>query len=72
LEPCIGRSAVRCRLSAISARRQLAHKERKKARASYNQAEYLGERRAMMQQWADMVDSMAQGGNVTSIKRTVV
>ena len=51
--------------------RQLAHKERNKARASYNQAEYLAERRAMMQQWADMVDSMAQGGNVTSIKRTV-
>ena len=51
--------------------RQLAHKERNKARASYNQAEYLGERRAMMQQWADMVDSMAQGGNVTPIKRTV-
>lgn len=51
--------------------RQLAHKERNKARASYNQAEYLGERRAMMQQWADMVDSMAQGGNVTPIMRTV-
>ena len=51
--------------------RQLAHKERNKARASYNQAEYLGERRAMMQQWADMVDRMAQGGNVTPIKRTV-
>jgi len=29
--------------------RQLAHKERDKVRASYNRAEYLPERRAMMQ-----------------------
>jgi len=49
--------------------RQLAHKERNKVRASYNQAEYLEERRAMMQQWADMVDSMADGGSVTALKR---
>jgi integrase len=39
--------------------RQLAHKDRNKVRASYNQAEYLSERRAMMQAWADMVDRMA-------------
>lgn len=40
--------------------RQLAHAERNKVRASYNQAEYLEERRVMMQQWADMVDEMAK------------
>jgi integrase len=50
--------------------RQLAHKERNKVRASYNQAEYLKERRAMMQQWADMVDDMAkEESKVTPIKR---
>lgn len=49
--------------------RQLAHAERDKTRASYNQAEYMPERRAMMQQWADMVDSIAAGGTVTPIKR---
>jgi integrase len=38
--------------------RQLAHAERNKVRASYNQAEYMEERRAMMQDWADMVDIM--------------
>lgn len=38
--------------------RQLAHAERNKVRASYNQAEYLEERRAMMQQWADMADEI--------------
>jgi integrase len=41
--------------------RQLAHKERNKARGSYNRAEYLEERRAMMQQWADLIDG---GGKV--------
>ena len=49
--------------------RQLAHAERDKTRASYNQAEYMPERVAMMQQWADMVDSIAAGGTVTPIKR---
>ncbi|WP_108649323.1 tyrosine-type recombinase/integrase [Dongshaea marina] len=38
--------------------RQLAHKERNRVRASYNQAEYLQERQAMMQQWADMLDNL--------------
>lgn len=37
--------------------RQLAHAERNKVRASYNQAEYLEERRQMMQAWADKIDS---------------
>jgi integrase len=37
--------------------RQLAHKERNVVRASYNKAEYLPERRQMMQQWADMIDA---------------
>ena len=36
--------------------RQLAHAERNKVRASYNQAEYLDERRQMMQAWADDID----------------
>ncbi|MEI7252562.1 tyrosine-type recombinase/integrase [Pectobacterium versatile] len=35
--------------------RQLAHTERNKVRASYNRAEYLDERRKMMQVWADFV-----------------
>ena len=39
--------------------RQLAHSERNKARASYNHAEYLADRRAMMQAWADLIDEMA-------------
>ena len=33
--------------------RQLAHTERNSVRASYNYAEYLPERRKMMQHWAE-------------------
>ena len=39
--------------------RQLAHKSRDAVRATYNRAEYLAERAQMMQQWADVVDSMS-------------
>lgn len=38
--------------------RQLAHGERNKVRASYNYAEYLPERRKMMQAWADYLSSL--------------
>jgi integrase len=39
--------------------RQLAHRERNKVRAAYHRAEYLAERREMMQRWADHVDELA-------------
>jgi len=37
--------------------RQLAHVERNKVRAAYNHAQYMPERRQMMQSWADHVES---------------
>ena len=40
--------------------RQLAHSERNKVRAAYNHAQYLPERRKMMQWWADYLDSLSQ------------
>ena len=43
--------------------KQLAHGERNKVRASYNHAQYLPERKAMMQWWADYLDKL---GNVKS------
>lgn len=50
--------------------RQLAHAERNKVRASYNQGEYMEERRAMMQQWANLTDEMAKSDDkVTPIKK---
>jgi len=39
--------------------RQLSHGERNKVRAAYNHAEYLSERRKMMQAWADYLDELA-------------
>jgi integrase len=45
--------------------RQLAHQEQNSVRAAYNRAEYLGERRAMMQHWADYLDALTSG-NVVS------
>ena len=48
--------------------RQLAHKSRG-VRAIYNQAQYLAERRLMMQQWADLIDEYAKGdGKVLPMK----
>lgn len=38
--------------------RQLAHGERNQVRAAYNHAQYLPERREMMQWWADFIDEM--------------
>jgi integrase len=39
--------------------RQLAHGERNRVRAAYNHAQYLIERRQMMQWWADYLDEVA-------------
>lgn len=43
--------------------RQLAHAERNKVKAAYNHAEYLAERREMMQAWADYIDALTQRTN---------
>jgi len=48
--------------------RQLAHGERDKIRASYNHAEYLAERRKMLDFWADHLDGLKAGARVTPIR----
>ena len=48
--------------------RQLAHGERDEVQAAYNYAEYLPERRKMMQAWADYLDGLRAGANVIPIK----
>ena len=40
---------------------QLAHGEKNAIRAAYNHAEYLPERRAMMEAWADYLDALRLG-----------
>lgn len=52
--------------------RQLAHEERNKVRAAYHRAEYLDERRRMMQWWADFLDrqrAIGRGENVVALPR---
>ena len=46
--------------------RQLAHVEGNSVRAAYNYADYLDERRRMMQWWSDKLDSLRKGGDVVS------
>nr|SPS05119.1 putative prophage P4 integrase [Candidatus Nitrotoga fabula] len=49
--------------------RQLAHKP-SGVRATYNAAEYLPERREMMQYWADYLDELAAGADVVAMHRS--
>ncbi len=49
--------------------RQLAHCERNGVRAAYNYAEYLPERRKMMQQWADYLDKLKAGAEVIPLPK---
>ncbi len=44
--------------------RQLAHCERNEVRGAYNRAEYLPERKKMMQQWADYLDKLKAGAEI--------
>lgn len=45
--------------------RQLAHAQRNKVDAAYDRAQFLPERRKMMQEWADYLDRIATGkGNI--------
>ena len=55
--------------SSDAIERQLAHSERNEVRAAYNRAEFLGERRRMMQAWADYLDGLRQGRHGDSAAR---
>ena len=42
--------------------------KRDSVRAAYNYAEYLPERRKMMQQWADYLDKLKAGAECDSVR----
>jgi integrase len=46
--------------------RQLAHAERNSVRAAYNYAEFMPERKKMMQHWADYLDGIKAGAKIMS------
>ena len=50
--------------------RQLAHKDGNKIRAAYNRTDYMAERIAMMQAWADHLDTLKAGGKVIPFARS--
>ncbi|MDD5462867.1 MAG: tyrosine-type recombinase/integrase [Methylococcales bacterium] len=49
--------------------RQLCHMPRDAVRAAYNRAQYLDERRSMMQSWADYLDGLKNGAQVIPIRK---
>ncbi|WP_341328577.1 integrase arm-type DNA-binding domain-containing protein [Methylotuvimicrobium sp. KM2] len=49
--------------------RQLAHAPRDQVRAAYNRAQYLDERRRMMQAWADYLDNLKKGADVIPFRQ---
>jgi len=49
--------------------KQLAHMERDRIRAAYNRADYMTERRKMMQSWADYLDDLKSYGKIVNLRR---
>ena len=48
--------------------RHLAHAERNNVRAAYNYAEFMPERKKMMQAWADYLDGIKAGAKIIPIR----
>jgi integrase len=51
---------------------QLAHVEGNSVRTAYNHAQYLAERRELMQAWADHLDAIRAGAHVVPLRRARV
>ncbi|MEJ1470939.1 MAG: tyrosine-type recombinase/integrase [Candidatus Sedimenticola sp. (ex Thyasira tokunagai)] len=49
--------------------RQLAHVERNKVRAAYHRAEYLEDRRKMMDWWGSFIEATEKGADIVPIRR---
>lgn len=48
--------------------RQLAYAERNGVRAAYNHAEFMPERKKMMQAWADYLEGIKSGAKIIPIR----
>lgn len=51
--------------------RQLAHAERNSVRAAYNYAEFLPERKRMMQAWADYLDAIKSSSKIIPMRSAI-
>ncbi|MBI5557215.1 MAG: integrase arm-type DNA-binding domain-containing protein [Deltaproteobacteria bacterium] len=50
--------------------RQLAHAERNSVRAAYNYAEFMPERKKMMQAWAEFLEKLKAGAKIIPLRAT--
>ena len=48
---------------------QLAHKDKNEIRSAYNHADYMEERKIMLQEWCDYLDTLREGATVIPFKR---
>jgi integrase len=51
--------------------RQLAHAERNSVRAAYNYAEFMPDRKKMMQAWSDYLDGIKEGAKIIPLRRAM-
>jgi hypothetical protein len=49
--------------------KQLAHEETNKVRGAYNKAQYLPQRKEMMQAWSDYLNGLKIGGDVIPFQK---
>lgn len=47
----------------------LAHVDKNAIRDAYNRAQYLDQRRTLLQDWANAIDAQCEGAKVVPIKR---
>jgi integrase len=52
--------------------KQLAHEETNKVRGAYNKAQYLPQRKEMMQAWANYLNGLKAGGDVIPFQRVSI
>ena len=50
---------------------QLSHKDKNEIRSAYNHADYMAERKVMLQEWADYLEALKQGADVIPINKQV-
>ncbi len=48
---------------------QLSHKDKNKIRSAYNHADYMEERKIMLQEWCDYLDTLRDGAEVIPLKK---
>jgi integrase len=52
--------------------KQLAHEETNKVRGAYNKAQYIDQRKEMMQAWADYLNGLNNSGNLVPFSKKVI